>query len=62
MRADRVLIVDDDEELRRLLGDRLRARGMDVREACGGRAALESIAAGGLDLVDHTIKLCNHRK
>lgn len=49
--ARTILIVDDDDALRRLLGDRLRAEGFDVREAADGRRALEAVAAGGLDLV-----------
>ncbi|MFQ5749659.1 MAG: sigma-54-dependent transcriptional regulator [Planctomycetota bacterium] len=43
--------------MRRLLGDRLRSEGFEVREAASGRAALEETAAGGVDLVVLDLRL-----
>ncbi|HEY5997715.1 MAG TPA: response regulator [bacterium] len=46
-----VLVVDDSAAIRGLLGVALRQAGYAVAEAGDGRAALERIVAGGVDLV-----------
>lgn len=47
----RVLVVDDDASIRRLLVTFLRRRGFELLEARNGREALEVMRAGGADLV-----------
>ena len=47
----RILVVDDEAPLRRVLVELLRASGHDVDEAAGGRAALQSLRARPRDLV-----------
>lgn len=47
----RVLIVDDDPSIRRLLGLSLRRDGYRTADACDGREALEAMRAGQADLV-----------
>jgi two-component system KDP operon response regulator KdpE len=47
----RILIVDDEPQIRRFLGIGLRAQGYDVVEAANGREGLERLATGGADLV-----------
>lgn len=47
----RVLVVDDEPQIRKFLGIALRAQGYLVAEAASGRAGLESLATGGADLV-----------
>ena len=47
----RVLIIDDEAQIRRFLGISLRAQGYDVAEAANGRDGLESLATRGADLV-----------
>jgi two-component system KDP operon response regulator KdpE len=47
----RILIVDDEPQIRRFLGIGLRAQGYDVVEAASGREGLERLAAGGVGLV-----------
>jgi two-component system KDP operon response regulator KdpE len=47
----RVLIVDDEPQIRRFLGIGLRAQGYEVVEAANGREGLERLATGGADLV-----------
>lgn len=47
----RVLIIDDEAQIRRFLGISLRAQGHRVSEAASGRAGLESLATQGADLV-----------
>jgi signal transduction histidine kinase len=42
----RVLVVDDDADIRQLLHDRLRAKGFHVQEAADGIRALEAVHAG----------------
>lgn len=51
MTAIRVLVVDDDPQIRRAVATSLRARGYDVTPAADGEAALELLAAGNQDLV-----------
>jgi DNA-binding response OmpR family regulator len=46
-----VLVVDDDEDCRRLLARMLERRGHVVVTADSGRSALEAIAAGGIDVI-----------
>ena len=46
-----ILVVDDSEENRDMLGRRLRRQGYDVRTAAGGRAALDTLARAPVDLV-----------
>ena len=50
---DRVLIVDDDEEIREVLRVLLTGEGFDVAEASGGEEALACLEAwgGGVELV-----------
>jgi len=47
----RILVVDDEPQIRRFVVISLRAQGYSVAEAGGGRAALESLATLGADLV-----------
>ena len=47
----RILIVDDNEDVRRILGLRLRHAGFEVGDAAGGAEALEVLGQGGWDLV-----------
>lgn len=51
MAALRVLVVDDDPQIRRAVGTSLRARGYDVATAADGEAALEVLTASSHDLV-----------
>ncbi len=46
-----ILVVDDDEANREVLGRRLQRLGYGVVEACDGIEALERMAAGGVDMV-----------
>jgi two-component system KDP operon response regulator KdpE len=47
----RVLVIDDEPQIRRFLEIALRAQGYEVREAASGRQGLESLATDGADLV-----------
>jgi len=47
----RILVVDDEPQIRKFLDIGLRAQGYIVRSASTGRAALEALAAHGADLV-----------
>src|SRR5207344_1016821 len=47
----RILIIDDEAQIRRFLGIGLRAQGYDVAEAANGRDGLEALATRGADLV-----------
>ena len=49
--APMVLVVDDEPAIRRLLRTSLIAEGYRVAEVTGGQAALEAVAAGGIDAV-----------
>ena len=51
--ADKILIVDDDEEIREVLRVLLTGEGFDVAEASGGEEALACLEAwgGGVELV-----------
>ncbi len=49
--AKRVLVVDDDLPIRRLVRSVLSRRGFSVDEAPGGREALEKIAWDGYDAI-----------
>ncbi|HEY8065793.1 MAG TPA: response regulator transcription factor [Methylosinus sp.] len=51
MSGPRILIVDDEPQLRRVLRPALGACGYEVIEAATGRAALEAIAASAPDIV-----------
>ena len=46
-----ILIADDDETNRRLLGTYLKKQGYDVKAVPSGAEALEAIQKGGIDLV-----------
>lgn len=46
-----ILVVEDDESLRGTLRTTLRARSLDVAEAEDGTSAIETLQAGGVDLV-----------
>jgi two-component system, OmpR family, response regulator len=45
------LLVDDDDELRELTGQRLASYGMTIRMARTGQSCHESLAKGGIDIV-----------
>ena len=47
----RILVVDDEPQIRKLLDISLRAQGYRVEEAANGAAALAALAAHGADLV-----------
>ncbi len=47
----RILIIDDEPQIRRFLGISLRAQGYRVDEASNGREGLEALATRGADLV-----------
>jgi len=47
----RILLIDDEAQIRRFLGIGLRAQGYDVAEAASGREGLEALATRGADLV-----------
>jgi two-component system KDP operon response regulator KdpE len=47
----RVLVVDDEPQIRRFLGIGLRAQGYDAIEVPDGRSALAALAAGGIDAI-----------
>jgi DNA-binding response OmpR family regulator len=49
--AQRVLIVDDNEDVRRILGLRLQSAGFDVEEAADGAQGLEAVRRTPIDLV-----------
>jgi two-component system KDP operon response regulator KdpE len=49
--APRVLVVDDEPAIRRLLRTSLLAQGYRVEDAATGAAALDQVAAGGIDAV-----------
>jgi len=49
--SGRVLIVDDEEEIRHMLGDILSSDGHVVEQAANGREALSRLAGGSFDLV-----------
>jgi DNA-binding response OmpR family regulator len=51
MKGSRVLVVDDEPDIRRLLGELLRRAGHDVVEAENGRAGLRAFHASPPDLV-----------
>ncbi len=49
--SDRILVIDDEPQIRRFLGISLRAQGYDVAEAGTGDEGLEILATRGADLV-----------
>jgi two-component system KDP operon response regulator KdpE len=51
MTTERVLVVDDDAQILRALRTSLRAHGYDVVTAADGQSALDTAAAGGVDVV-----------
>ncbi len=53
----RILVVDDEENVRELLSLLLQREGYEVRTAADGAAALESFRAGGVDLVLQDLKM-----
>src|SRR5471032_3584355 len=50
-RADHILIVDDDREIRELLATYLRKNGFDASVAANGRQMRAALDDGGVDLV-----------
>jgi len=48
---DTVLVVDDEAEIREICGEALCDADYEVRQADGGQAAMEVLAAGGVDIV-----------
>jgi DNA-binding response OmpR family regulator len=57
MRAERVLVVDDEERIRSLVGSYLRAEGFEVDEAATGEEALTKIRTRQPDLVILDVRL-----
>ncbi len=53
----RVLLVDDETDFTEALEQRLRLRGLDVRSADGGEAALEMLAQETCDVVVLDVKM-----
>ncbi|MFH1419227.1 MAG: response regulator [Planctomycetota bacterium] len=51
MRADRVLLVDDETEFVETLAERMRTRGLTARTAHSGSDALESVAKTTFDAI-----------
>ncbi len=51
MKKEKILIVDDEKHIRRLVGDYLAHEGFFVEEAESGQLALEKIAEGSFNLV-----------
>lgn len=51
MRADRVLLVDDEVEFVATLAERMRSRGLDVRTAHSGNEALEIVKETSFDAI-----------
>ena len=51
MAAARVLVVDDDPSIRKIIADRMRAQGHEVEVAVDGEAALEAVARFDPDLM-----------
>ena len=49
--APRILVIDDEAQIRRFLAISFRAQGYRVVEAATGRAGLDALAASGADLV-----------
>ncbi len=49
--TDHILVVDDDAEIRSLLGDYLRKNGYDATVVVDGRAMREALARGKIDLI-----------
>jgi CheY-like chemotaxis protein len=49
--APRLLIADDDREMRRVLRDMLRPTGADIREAANGHDLLGHLESGEFDLI-----------
>jgi len=47
----RILVIDDEAQIRRFLAISLRSQGYDVAEAASGRDGLEALATRGADLV-----------
>ena len=55
MTSPRLLIVDDDPELRNFLSTELRVEGYSCDEAATGQQALGQIRSGGLDPLVHQV-------
>jgi two-component system response regulator ResD len=51
MKKEKILVVDDEKHIRRLVGDYLAHEGFSVDEAEGGQIALEKIAEGSYNLI-----------
>ena len=51
MSAGRILVVDDDPQIRRAMRTTLTARGYEVADARTGEEALEALRSGNYDLV-----------
>ena len=57
MAGERILVVDDEEDIRDVLGDRLEDMGYDVSRADDGEAGLAAIKSKGPDLVLLDVKM-----
>ena len=53
----RILIVDDERQMRLAMGETLRRAGYDTSEASSGKEAAALFAAGGFDLVVSDIRM-----
>lgn len=49
--SGRILVIDDEPHIRRVLEAMLGKEGYEVHSACDGQEGLTTIAAGGIDLV-----------
>jgi len=57
--AKRVLIVEDEEEIRELLEMNLSGQGIRVVSACSGNQAIEVLAKGNIDFIVSDVKMSN---
>ena len=57
--AARILVIDDEASIRKVLSRLLKARGYDVLEANGDLATRDVIARGGYDLVISDLNIPN---
>src|SRR5262245_2234326 len=57
LRDARVLVVDDDPDMRDFLKEELEDEGYAVELASGGRSAVERVKQGGIDLVVSDVRM-----